>query len=170
MVGIIGAEHYRRRDVMAERTSIHEAAHSVIGRALGFDCGAASIRADGTGSAAVAPVFSLHWDVTRGDILSSVLDKLTVCWAGPLAEIIVFGNADDRGNVAQIKSLATKYYVQDRDIAAARERARGLLVLHWDKVEAVAATLLEKKTLTGGEIDALVHDNVTTRRGGSQPL
>lgn len=73
-------------------------------------------------------MFNLHWDLARGDILASVFDELRCCWAGPLAETIVFGDADDRGDVAQIKQLQAKYYVEDRDIEAARYPARQLVV------------------------------------------
>jgi hypothetical protein len=78
---------------MAKRASWHESGHSIIGRVLGFDCGGAAITATGSGSAAVAPVFNLHWDLACGDILASVFDKLCCCWAGPMAETIVFGSA-----------------------------------------------------------------------------
>ena len=105
------------------------------------------------------------------------MKKIIVCWSGPLAENIMMQTpngrmhnataqsadaftTDDRGDRAQIKQLQAKYYVQDRDIADARERARELFTKpkHWDTVERVAAELLNKKTLTGVEIDALVHD------------
>ena len=188
VITLVGAEVFRKQ-ITERRAAIHEAAHAVCGRILGFACGGAAISNDGTGSATVAPVFSLHWDYhARGDIMSSVLDKITVCWAGPVAEDIMMQRhkvpmhdataqmadafTDDRGDLAQIKQLQAKYYVEDRDIEAARARARELLTepKTWAAVERVAAALLEKRTLTGSEIDALVHDNVTTRRGGSQPL
>ena len=102
----------------SERTAYHESGHAICGRVLGFACGGASITAHGTGSATVAGVLSLHWDLTRGDILSSVLDKITVCWSGPVAEDIKFGtehDADDvRGDLAQIKQLAARYAELDR--------------------------------------------------------
>ncbi len=88
---IIVGTHYHRRDVMAERASIHEAAHACIGRVLGFECGGASIRDDGTGSANVAPMHSLLWDVTRdGDVMSAVTDKLVVMFSGPVVEDLKF--------------------------------------------------------------------------------
>ena len=74
-------------DIMIKRTAYHESGHAVCGRLLGFVCGGAAIRADGRGSANVASMFSLHWDLTRGrDIQSLAFDKITVCWAGPVAE------------------------------------------------------------------------------------
>jgi hypothetical protein len=60
----------------------------------------------------------------------------------------------DRGDRAQIKQLQLKYYVSDQDIEAAGARARELVVFHWEKIEAVATALLDKKTLSGIEIDA----------------
>jgi hypothetical protein len=114
------------------------------------------VRADGSGSANVATATSLHWDITRGgDIRTSVLDKITVCWAGGVAETIKFNSADNHGDRVLIEQLAARYYIQDRDIKAARERARELLLLHWDKVEAVATALIDKKILSGTEIDRL---------------
>ena len=87
-----------------------------------------------------------------------MLDKITVCWSGPVAEDIQFGGADDRGDREQIEALAARYYVQDHDVERARTRAGELLTnpKHWILVERVAAELLNKKTLTGAEIDALV--------------
>jgi len=146
-------------NISIKRTSYHESGHAICGRVLGFACGGATITADGTGSATVAGVLSLHWDLTRGDILSSVLDKITVCWSGGVAEDIKFGSADDvRGDLAQIQQLAARYFVQDHDIERARARAHELLTKpkHWDAVERPAAELLNKKTLTGAEIDKLV--------------
>jgi ATP-dependent Zn protease len=149
-------------NVTIRRTAYHESGHAVVGRVLNFECGGATITDNGTGSANVASVHSLHWDITRGDILSSVLDKICVCWSGGVAEDIKFGGADDRGDRKQIEALAARYFVQDKDIERARARAHELLTKpkHWDAVERVAAELLNKKTLTGREIDALVHDNV----------
>ncbi len=144
-------------NVNMKRAAFHEAAHGVIGRVLGFACGGTSITADGTGGATVAGALSLHWDLARGDILSSVLDKITVCWSGPEAEGIKFGSADDvRGDLAQIKQLAARYFVQDHDVERARARAHELVTKHWNDVERVATALLEKKTPSGAEIDALL--------------
>ena len=110
---------------LLERCSIHEAAHAVIGRVIGFECGGAVIKEDGTGSAKVAAVHSLHWDYhARGDIMSSVIDKIVVCFSGGEAERIAFSDANDCGDRRQIEDLRGKYYVDDQDIAAARERAR----------------------------------------------
>jgi hypothetical protein len=47
----------------ARRVAVHEAGHVVCGRILGFACGGATITANGTGSAMVAGVLSLHWDL-----------------------------------------------------------------------------------------------------------
>jgi ATP-dependent Zn protease len=162
VITIVGAEHIRkqiaagRAPSLAERASWHESGHAICGRVLGFACGGASIRTDGTGSATVAGVLSLQWDLTRdGNILSSVFDKITVCWSGGVAESIMFGSADDRGDRVQIKQLAARYYVHDNDVERAHGRAHELIIKHWDAVERVATALLDKKTLTGAEINAL---------------
>jgi hypothetical protein len=73
-----------------------------------------------------------------------------------VVEDIKFGSADDvRGDLAQIKQLAARYFVQDHDVERAHGRAHELLTKHWCSVEAVATALLDKKTLSGPEIDAL---------------
>ena len=76
-----------------------------------------------------------------------------------MAEDIKFGSADDmRGDLAQIQQLAARYCVHDDDVERARTRAHELLTKpkHWILVERVATALLERKTLSGAEIDALV--------------
>ena len=103
VITLVGAEVFRKQ-ITERRAAIHESGHATVGRILGFACGGAAITNDGTGSATVAGVLSLHWDLTRSDILTSVLDKITVCWAGPVAEDIQFGGADDRGDREQIEA------------------------------------------------------------------
>ncbi|MFZ2081913.1 MAG: hypothetical protein WAV38_35730 [Xanthobacteraceae bacterium] len=73
-----------------------------------------------------------------------------------MAETIVFGDADDHGDLRMIESLMARFSVFDQDVAAARARARKLVVLHWQKIEAVAAALLVRGVLSGTEIDAAV--------------
>jgi hypothetical protein len=156
---LVGIEVFRKQ-ITERRASIHESGHATVGRILGFACGGASITNDGTGSATVAGVLSLHWDFTRsGDILSSVLDKITVCWAGPVAEDIKFGGADDRGDRIQIEQLAARYFVHDRNIERARARAGEILDAHWQDVEIIATALIERKRLSGDDIDALLQQS-----------
>ena len=153
VVGVgLGRDGY---NIPIKRTAFHESGHSVVGRILGFACGGAST-ADGTGSATVPGVLSLHWDLTRGqDILSSVLVKLMVCSAGPEAERIVFGDADARGDMPQIKELCVRYFISNDDVERLRSQVHALLTKHWRSVEVVAEALMARRTLAGSEIDAL---------------
>jgi hypothetical protein len=98
--------------------------------------------------------------ISRGeyqDFQSSVLDKICVFLAGSESEAIAYGSADDaRGDVRMIKQLQERYFVSDDDVERLRPQVHALLTKHWHSVERVAADLLDKKTLTGAEIDALV--------------
>ena len=78
----------------------------------------------------------------------------------PEAETIAFGDADMRGDQCMIDDLQLRYSISARDVERLQQQVHSLLIKHWDEVERVAAELLDKKTLTGREIDALVHDNV----------
>ena len=112
--------------------------------------------------ATVAGHHSIHNDlIARGeyqDFLSSVFLKLQVCLAGPEAERIAFGDAYARGDLHQIRELCSRYDISIVNVVnrQLRPEVHALLTKHWDAVERVAAALLNKKTLTGVEIDALV--------------
>jgi hypothetical protein len=75
VITLVGAEVFRKQ-ITERRAAIHESGHATVGRILGFACGGAAITNDGTGSATVAGVLSLHWDLTRGDILEQRLGVL----------------------------------------------------------------------------------------------
>jgi ATP-dependent Zn protease len=148
---------------LSERCATHEAAHAVIGRVLKLPCGGATIVPDGLGfdgHAVVATALAINNDlIERGDyrdFRSAVLDKLMVCLAGPEAEAIAFGDADARGDVRQIERLCARYYISTADVERLRPQVHALLLRHWDKVEAVAAALLQKETLSALEIDAII--------------
>jgi len=169
---LVGAEAFRKQIAAsnsARRVAVHEAGHSVLARCLlgPACCGGATIIPDGNGldgHATVAGHHTIHNDfIARGeyrDFLSSVFLKLQVCLAGPEAERIAFGDCDARGDMRMIKQLCERYSISDDDVERLRPQVHALLTKHWDAVERVAAALLDKKTLTGVEIDALVHDNV----------
>jgi ATP-dependent Zn protease len=144
---------------LSERCATHEAAHAVIGRVLRLRCGGATIIADGRGydgHAVVTTALTINDDlIKRGgfrDFRSSVLDKICVCLAGPEAERIKFGDADASGDVRQIKQLQSRYYISDADVERLRPQVHALLTKHWHYVEAVAAALLERGTLSGEDI------------------
>jgi hypothetical protein len=131
---------------------------------LDLDCGPATIVPDGTGSdgsATVAGHFSIHNAlIARGDyqdFQSSVCLKIMVCLSGSEAERIAgFDDADLGGDDhAQVLDLCDRYYISDATVEELKYRTRELLTKNWSKVERVATALLDKKTLTGVEIDAL---------------
>jgi|ERR1700687_716322 len=158
VITLVGAEVFRKQ-ITERRAAIHEAAHAVCGRILGFACGGAAITNDGTGSATVDGVLTGHQDLIRRgahqDFRSSVLDKLMVCLAGPEAERVKFGDADARGDMRQIKRLQSRYSISDADVERLRPQVHALLLRHWDKVEVVATALLERGTLSGEAIAGL---------------
>ena len=71
----------------------------------------------------------------------------------------MFGDCDARGDMHMIEELCARYFISGEDVNQLQPQVHSLLIKHWPKVEAVAAPLLEKKTLSGAEIDVLVHDN-----------
>lgn len=143
------------------QAAYHEAGHAVCGRTLGLASGGATIEPDGVGHANVAGHLSIHNDfIASGgyrDFLSSVFLKMQVCLAGPEAERIAFGDCDARGDMVQIRELCRRYNISMVDVVdrQLRPQVHGLLLQHWSTVEAVAAALFEKKTLSGAEIDKL---------------
>jgi hypothetical protein len=104
----------------------------------------------------VASALAINDDlIKRGeyrDFRSSALDKICVCLAGGQAETIAFGDAEDSGDMRQIKQLQSRFYISDGDVERLRPQVRALLLRHWDKVEAVATALLERGSLSGADI------------------
>jgi ATP-dependent Zn protease len=148
---------------LSERCAYHEAGHAVCGRVLKLRCGGATIVPNGLGfdgHAIVAAPLTINDDlIKRGeyrDFRSSVLDKICVCLAGPQAETIAFGDADASGDVRQIKQWQSRYYISDADVERLRPQVHALLTKHWHSVEAVAAALLDRGTLSGEDIAALI--------------
>jgi hypothetical protein len=166
-------------------TAIHEAGHAVVGRALDLVCGGATIvpdyEAGAAGHAVIeAPLTCLSaWDdeqwtkSLRGEASPNRNEAVAyrasaiARMAGAEAELECIGSgglgdSDDRYWI----DCALEYLVpiDSNDPKAAwqhyerrlRVRARGLVRRHKVKIERVAQELLERKSLTGDEIDALI--------------
>lgn len=154
------------------RTSIHEAAHAVIGRALGMTCGGATIAADETtgeaGFSICADPLEIagHWDqegryrdlslIFRGRILSYM--------AGAEAERVILGachggDGDDR---RQIEMMAESDDCDFDEVRWAwreprmRAMAGRLVTHHRAAIERLASALEARETMSGDEIDAVI--------------
>jgi hypothetical protein len=118
--------------------SIHEAAHSVVGRMLGLHCGAATIVG--------APRAYLRDDHNLPSLLTAM--------AGAAAEREMFGVAGGTdGDRPKIMRLLDAL---DLDSDTCWRVTRLLVELHHDRIVAVAEALRQHGELSGEEIDAIV--------------
>ena len=156
----------------SHEVAVHEAAHAVIGRVLGLTCGHATIvpnEAEGEAGHAILgdPWHVLdNWEqrakfrepssVYRGRILATM--------AGAEAQTELRGGCGggDGHDRREIELMAASDYadlpdaVWQRYEPRMRRQTRRLIRKHRDKIERVAAALLERDTLTANEIDAIV--------------
>jgi ATP-dependent Zn protease len=157
-------------------TAYHEAGHAVIGRVLTLLSGGATIEPDYEAeSAGCAITENPHaceraWE-KRGKVRYS-LDvalhaQIITSMAGAEAEIVLLGQTDggaghDRlkiGIMAQNLSIPLEHF-WERTEPRLRAFTRRLVLRHREPIERVAAALLEKKTLSGAELDKLVGRSV----------
>jgi ATP-dependent Zn protease len=153
------------------RTAFHESGHAVIGRVVGMICGGATIVPDYEAMTAGVAITHDHWVVGdawecrgkfRGDDEVSVMrGRIITSMAGREAEIVALGERPDDGNGVgdeddryQIALMATEAGIEWSYVERLRSKARALVRRHWGKIEAVAAALLEHKTLEAEQIDA----------------
>jgi ATP-dependent Zn protease len=152
-------------------TAIHEAAHAVIGRALGLTCGDATIAADeATGEAGFSicadPLeIAGHWDQRERyrDLSLIFRGRILAYMAGAEAERIILGDCQggDGDDRRQIEMMAES---DDSDIDVARwarleprlrATTRRLVRHHRAAIERLASALEARETMSGDEIDAL---------------
>jgi hypothetical protein len=164
-------------------TAHHEAGHAVIGRVLGLSCGSVTIVPDAVGfgcTTTKSPLMTLDaWDdrgrsrfngrdvrsVYRAYIMELMAGREAAeLYCGPGGDFI--GDGDD---IRQIENLTRHTYdldcsyfnlpgnpSADFDLNRLRKATRGLCSRHREKIERVATALLEKRTLTAEELDALL--------------
>ncbi len=150
-----------------ESTAVHEAAHAVIGRVLGMVCGGASIIPDNDfyGHAIADDPYAIlwHWE-QQGKFRmpdSVFLGCILTFMAGAEAEVELAGaspelvcDGDDRGQITRM--FDETVLDEDENEERLRRLTRSLIRRHRGKIEAVAEALLQEKTLSGSELDALI--------------
>jgi len=144
-------------------TATHEAGHAVIARVLTLACGGASIQPDYDDGAAghsiiagplvTEGVWYRRWKLRTGDAVYRA--RIIAYMAGAEAEAELLGSTpggdgDDR---YQIDLMAEQL---DRcDLDRLRAMTRMLVRRHRNRIERVAAALLNKRKLSGRQIDKL---------------
>lgn len=150
------------------RAALHEAAHAVVGRAVGLGCGNVGLVADSTrvGFAETERPW-LGW--RRGDGSKNALIEayIVTAFAGAAAERHAFGASDggewqdedtvwDAMKHLRIKGCA---YVGDeawdKRSDHLRRRSARLVARFWPTIAKVADALIQRRTLDGDQIDAL---------------
>jgi hypothetical protein len=132
-------------DDLRWRVSIHEAGHCVAARLMGLPCGSASI---------VEP--DPHAMFARDCGAPSICALM----AGAVSEALVLGDYDDVGVEVDWEHASARFerlgYFDGGDALWAW--TFDLLREHADVIERVAAALMDARSLSGDEIDALVYD------------
>jgi hypothetical protein len=175
------------------RIARHEAAHLTVGRALGAKFGGATIeesldlgfsglcwgpefqsRFTGEASSVIEQLDELmpsDGDARDGaaEIYQHVFTRVVELTAGSEAEKLHFGDAwaasDDRKQERQLAQLIfSTPQSAEAFIAACALEARAVLRRHADVVEALAAALVEHRTLDGAQIDNIISRTVAARQ------
>ncbi len=160
----------KRKDVRLH-TAIHEAGHAVIGRVLGLPCGEVTIIGESEHELGHAIVDDpIHtWERGDGSRRALVEKSCISLYAGAEAERVLLGNAGDHvgdgPDFSKARSLIMILGVRgahvgdevwERYEARLRRQSNLLVLLHRHKIERVARALLERGTLQGDDIDAII--------------
>lgn len=161
----------KRKDVRLH-TAIHEAGHAVIGRVLSLPCGEVTIIGEDERELGHAIVDDpiRTWERGDGSRRALVEASCISLYAGAEAERVLLGNAgdhvDDGPDFGKARSLIMilgvrgAHYVGDevweRYEARLRRQSNLLVLLHRYKIERVARALLERGTLQGDDVDAII--------------
>jgi len=175
------------------RIAWHEAAHLTVGSTLGATYGGATIEENhdlGFSGLCWGPAFESRF---AGEVSSVIeqIDELMPCdgdprddtaeiyqhvftravelTAGSEAEKLHFGEAweasDDRKQERQLAQVIfSTSQSADAFIAACALEARAILHRHADVIEALAAALVEHRTLDGAQIDDIISSTVVARQ------
>ena len=158
----------------AYQTAVHEAGHAVIARVLGLTCRLVTIVPDeekGTlGCAHVESPDDAWWrwiDLGKErDQFVAYRARMIVNLAGEEAEREMLGAISDGYDSDYESTTACAMEMSDvafdpdqRMMRRLRRQTVRLVRKHCDKIERVAAALVEQRTLSGDEIDALVRQS-----------
>jgi ATP-dependent Zn protease len=131
-----------------ERIAYHESGHTIA--AITFGLPVVAVTIDGRPH--------LHRDRFRRERSSATEALIIVCLAGPSAETLFFGPADDGGDRINI-DMARRYLCgcfADNQIELQMLRmsqaAERLVTSSRREIEAIAAALMQRGTLTGAEV------------------
>jgi hypothetical protein len=154
VTGIIGAEGYRRRDVMVKRAAYHEAGHCLGAIAYGVPII----------SVTVSPsphMLRAHYHAPADIGLEAIC---ILCLAGPASEEYFCGKIDDGSDQTDITTVR-KYLSRQYDALQIRfqfdrlrDAADKLVRTEWaqQRIKLIAAELLARGTLSAEDIAALV--------------
>jgi ATP-dependent Zn protease len=159
----------RPRSSPLEATAYHEAGHAVIGRILGLACGGATIDpAEGRFGYAVIENPLHSWTRGAGTRKALAHNFCIALYAGGEAERTLMSsqNIGDSVDCERVRSCLKMVGVRsarfvgddvwERHEEKLRSKAARFVLNYRDLIEAVAQSLLNSKTLTAEEIDALV--------------
>ena len=150
---VLDTESKRRFRYREHRTAHHEAGHAVIGRVLGLECRYVTIVEDGphakfrnTGTTVEVNIITTMagWETERVFGFDNEDDELTE------------GAARDRSDIGML-CWRSNFTI---DIERVRRKTRRLVRKHRACIERVANALLERKTMTAEEVDALMEEDV----------
>lgn len=155
VVGVIGAEHYRRRSVVAKRAAYHEIGHVIAAITYGIPIISVSI------NTATPHMHRGNYHPPPGIGLEAMV---TLCLAGPAAETFYVGPITDGSDETDYR-MAREYLSRRYDtleigvqLNRMRDAADKLVRTQWarDRIERISAALLARGTLTSEDVAALV--------------
>ena len=159
-------EKDRKRD-----TAVHEAAHAVIGRVLGIEAGEVTIRPTPDQSIGHSVLADPRFDWRRcdGTKAKAANSFVVALFAGAEAEHYLMHSQEVGDGIDQERATACLAWAGavrgasfvgddhfDRHEANLRKKAAAPVRQHRSAIERVANALLERETLSGPEVDALI--------------
>jgi hypothetical protein len=138
-------------DTERNRAAVHEAGHALIATARGLHVAAIELHhLDGEGG-------------TRLHVKPSAPDRVWVLYGGPLAEKVVFGRLAAAAVPPESDELLLAYslcrQIGIQDTIRIMDQVDAYLQEHQNRLECVAARLLETNKVQGPELDQLLNGN-----------
>ena len=145
-----------------EEVAYHEAGHAVVAHALGDRIEDITIESIEYGDG-VQRGLTRHW--REGTPLKKLEDELQTAQAGWLATKIAFdsviGRADDRRRIARAFEEYGAHWSDEERLALRRRGLAGALAIldfRWPAVKALAAALVEQRSLSGAEVHRIIEE------------